>query len=542
MIGRRYEILRPLRWEPQGTVYLARDQILEVEVGLKFLPNDGPDFDRYLESYRQEAILGLKLHHPQILGVQHLDETAEGIFLIQEPCQGNSLAELLRHSDLLTQEDAVYLVEVLAQGLSCAHKQGLSHQYLHPEQILISTTAGIKIANFSFPPDLTAVQRDFEAAVYLPPEIWEGEAASPAGNIFSLGVIGYRMLTGRFPYPPAAGEGRPYALTPELQGLELLPPAWQGLLQGCLAASPSDRLASALDFLKELQCLYPNLTGRGWRDNEAAADLEAAPPLSQQGSRRREPEVAIDPLWEPPKRPPLATWWTQGLDWLRERLQRAKTLWGPEPLRRNRRKQVVWGGGGLAALILGTYLLGRLFLAPHPAPEPELTAAVDRTLPALQAVPESKTSDNSAAANDRPATPTAPTGAAAGPAPALVQPQPAPPALTAPPAPAPQVSRPARAAIPGRKEGQRAAAKPKTQESARKGAVPRLVGTYATEAQARQQASLLQKQGKKAVVRKVSINQRPKYQVVLLPAAGAGQTQAIARSRPGPRPGSSPGR
>ncbi len=83
--------------EAHGEVMLARDQVLDLDVGLKLLSNEHPEFARLLEYYRREALWGLRLHHPQILGVHHFDETAEGVFLIQEPFVGNSLWELLGH-------------------------------------------------------------------------------------------------------------------------------------------------------------------------------------------------------------------------------------------------------------------------------------------------------------------------------------------------------------------------------------------------------------------------------------------------------------
>ncbi|MCJ7819173.1 MAG: hypothetical protein MUP25_05045, partial [Syntrophales bacterium] len=91
MIGQRYLIVRQLREEPWGGVWLAQDNILRTEVSLKLLARDAPEWTAARDMFEHAAILGLKLRHPQILGVFHVDKADKFLYLVEEPFPGESL-------------------------------------------------------------------------------------------------------------------------------------------------------------------------------------------------------------------------------------------------------------------------------------------------------------------------------------------------------------------------------------------------------------------------------------------------------------------
>ena len=91
MIGQRYQIVRQLREEPWGGVWLAQDNILRTEVSLKLLARDAPEWTAARDMFEHAAILGLKLRHPQILGIFHLDKAERFLYLVEEPFPGESL-------------------------------------------------------------------------------------------------------------------------------------------------------------------------------------------------------------------------------------------------------------------------------------------------------------------------------------------------------------------------------------------------------------------------------------------------------------------
>ncbi len=544
IIGQRYEILRPLRSESHGEVFLARDQVVDMDVGLKYLANEHPEFERILEYYRREALWGLKLHHPQILGVHHLDEGAAGVFLVQEPFQGSSLAELLGQTEPLTIQDALYFLEILAQGLAYAHKHGISHQNFTPQQVLVSATDGIKIINFAFPAEPQELQAKPTLKAYIPPEAWEGNPLGPASNLFSLGVIGYQMLTGHLPFALRSEGGMPYHLTNHPEHLQLLPEALRPIFHRCLKPDPHKRLKSAADFLSRLAIQRDKLTpgvaaASPVLEGESRAESPLAKPASSLKILPMEPEVEINPDWQEP--PPRATSsWTAANNWVMGQSQRLATYLGPEPLRRNRRKQAAAALAGGAGLLIVFLALASLF---SPAKPPQ---AVVRTAP--QVLSETTTAPVSAPEAQKPpllaAAPTSPSAPGPGPAapsaeakapeagvgakPGMTLPEPATavkPAVDATPAkplkpqskPVVKVEKPASAATPA------VATKPVPPPSS-----PKLMATYEKEAMARQKADALIKQGKRAVVQKAKQGKKTVYQVWLQPTA----TAAAAKSKP----------
>ena len=91
VIGQRYLIVRPLREEPWGGVWLAQDNLLRIEVGLKLLARDDPEWAATRDMFESEAVLGLKLRHPQILGVFYVGKAEKFLYLVEEPFPGVSL-------------------------------------------------------------------------------------------------------------------------------------------------------------------------------------------------------------------------------------------------------------------------------------------------------------------------------------------------------------------------------------------------------------------------------------------------------------------
>ncbi len=535
IIGPRYEILRPLRSEIHGEVWLARDQVLDVNVGLKFLANDQPEFGRFLEYYRREALWGLKMHHPQILGVHHLDEGADGVFLIQEPFVGNSLGDLFGQTEHLTMQDALYFIEVLAQGLAYGHKQGISHQNFNPRQVLVSATDGIKIINFAFPAESGEIAATPELRAYIPPEVWEGRQLLPASNLFSLGVMGYQMLTGIFPFP-LRGEGSiPYQPGSTPDHFEAIPEALRPLFSRCLKADPERRFKSASEFLARLAVLreklspggvLPDLVAEEEFPSQAAAADKPRPPLK---IMPMEPEVEINPDWEQSTPRRSASAWRSANDWVLSQRQRLVDYFGAEPLRRNRRKQLGAAIGGLAGFVLLLFGLSSLF---SPTAKPKAVVATadqairENAAPALQTATSAKPPIMAAApsasgpsgaetmvgqATTKPAESTA-----TGPGPVL--PEPATAIKPTPPAAVVKPEKPVvKPVLKPEKATSKTAAPPVAAKTTAPNTGPKLVATFDKETLARQKADALTKQGQRAIVRKAKTGTKTVYQVWLAP-------------------------
>jgi cell division septation protein DedD len=254
VVARRYVILRHLRDEPCGGVWLAQDRSLGVDVGLKFMPRRSPTFEAVREALRREGALALKLRHPHILQVIHFEEGEEGVYLIQEPFLAESLLAHLNRLQRFRLPYALTLLEQVSQALAYAHQHHEVHQALDPANLLLEDDTA-KLANFACPPqeeEEPQVTR-LELKAYVAPEVIQGEPVTPAANVFSLGVLGFRLAAGSLPYSLTFDETVPYRLENIPADLEEIPLPLQNLLLQCLAPDPRDRFEDAQTFLAALE-------------------------------------------------------------------------------------------------------------------------------------------------------------------------------------------------------------------------------------------------------------------------------------------------
>jgi len=286
VVARRYVILRHLRDEPCGGVWLAQDRALGVDVALKFLSRRSFQFDAAREALRGEGALALKLRHPHILQVIHFEEREEGVFLVQEPVHGESLLGHLNRLERFRLPYALGLLEQLAGALAWAHQHHEVHHSLDPSNIILEDNT-VKLANFScaLPEEEEPRVTRLELRAYVAPEVIQGEPVTPAANVFSLGVLGFRLSAGSLPYPLTFDEPVPYRLENIPVDLEEIPLPLQNLLLQCLAPDPRDRFEDAQAFLAALEQRRESWRtpayGRwiGWtpeRREQAAGVLESA--------------------------------------------------------------------------------------------------------------------------------------------------------------------------------------------------------------------------------------------------------------------------
>jgi serine/threonine-protein kinase len=282
-VGQRYEISRRLRGEPWGEVWLARDRLLGVEVGLKVLPREAPEWSAAQGYYEQEAALALQLRHPEILGVFHLERAEGCLVLIQEPFAGESLLAQFARQQRFSLPQALHLVEQLSLALDYAHRRGGIHRALNPANILVEGDE-VRLANFAFPREDGGQVITLELKAYDAPEVIYGDAPTIASNLFSLGVLGFRLMAGSLPYPLTFDEPFPYRLEALPADLGEIPIPLQNLLLRCLAVDPEERFPDVAAFLTQLRQVRE--LKRGGRQPEHQA-------------------------WEPEKAPswkPAATW------------------------------------------------------------------------------------------------------------------------------------------------------------------------------------------------------------------------------------------
>jgi cell division septation protein DedD len=286
MIGQRYLIVRQLREEPWGGVWLAQDNLLRTEVGLKLLARDAPEWAGARDMFEQAAILGLKLRHPQILGVFHVDKAEKFLYLVQEAFPGESLMAQWVRQERFSLPQSLHLLELLGQALAFAHQQGEVHQCLSPLNILLKGDDP-RLANFAFAPAYDDQPQHLELRAYEPPEVIHGDRLTPASNVFSLGVLGFRLVAGSLPYPLTFDEPFPYRLEYPPADLEEIPVPLQNVLLRCLSEDPEERLPHAGALVSQLRQARELMHGVAkeagdWRPGNPRVRWQ---PLAQAGPR-----------------------------------------------------------------------------------------------------------------------------------------------------------------------------------------------------------------------------------------------------------------
>jgi len=357
-VADRYQIGSRLREEPWGGVWLSRDLVLDEEVGLKLCLKEAPEADAARQGFRQEARLALKLRHPHLLGVFHFGQDEDFLYLVQEAFAGESLMEKLARHQHFSLPQVLGILEQAAQALAQAHEQGLAHQSFNPLQVLVLGEE-VRVANFTFPALEDEEVWHLELKAYLPPEVLRGEAPTPAGNIFSLGVLGFRLAAGSLPYPLTFDEPFPYRLETPPVDLEEVPLSLQNLLLRCLSLEPEDRFPDARAFLNQLRQLREQWRQEPWEAGKLRALGPAAARASELWGRLRE---GLGPQAQR-LREELASLWPR----LRPQTPR------------------LWWGLGLAALmvllLVVYYRLPRETLQPPPAGVPPAMVVPPATAP-----------------------------------------------------------------------------------------------------------------------------------------------------------------
>lgn len=190
-----------------GRVYLAHHNDLHRQCALKILSPEMITRDpEYAERFLAEGRSAAALNHPNIV-TTHAIGQADGLhFLEMEFVPGRSLQHLVEHEGALPTIRATVLAAAIAEGLAVAHRQGIIHRDLKPDNVLMTHQGVPKIADFGLAKrivgesDRSAGEALAGTPNFMAPELFQAEPASPASDVYALGVCYYFMLTGKLPF------------------------------------------------------------------------------------------------------------------------------------------------------------------------------------------------------------------------------------------------------------------------------------------------------------------------------------------------------
>ncbi len=208
ILNNRYQVEAQIGLGGMATVYRAQDLMLERKVAVKVLRKEYSEDPELRERFRQEAKAAANLSHPNIVTVHDfgLDAARQQLFIVMEYVPGTDLKHILKQRGRLSIEEAVDLVAQACAGIGYAHRAGLVHCDVKPQNMLVTPEKRLKVVDFGIARALATIVPEERSEIvwgspnYFSPEQAAGGAPSPASDVYSLGVVLYELLTGYLPF------------------------------------------------------------------------------------------------------------------------------------------------------------------------------------------------------------------------------------------------------------------------------------------------------------------------------------------------------
>lgn len=281
LIGGRYQILARIGQGGMGKVYKVRHTHLSRTFALKIISNQVAETDEARELFYREARFASAMAHPNITSVVDFGEDEKvGMFMVMEMVDGEALNRILFREKQLSARKACDIVLQLAEALHYIHKQGVVHCDIKTENILISeeehegkrSKTVIKLLDFGLARSLVATRASTSLSGtphYVAPERIRGEPASPASDVYGVGILLYELLTGQVPWDGQvqkilAGHLDERARSPSSLVEGGIDPALETLIYHALAKRPAERHKDMAAFIYELKTVM-DMMGFGRR-------------------------------------------------------------------------------------------------------------------------------------------------------------------------------------------------------------------------------------------------------------------------------------
>ncbi len=260
MIGKtvgKYRILERLGRGGMGIVYKALDETLDREVAIKVLNPDLSDAE-LLKRFRAEAISLARLNHPFIATIYELHRHEDDLLMVMEFVRGETLQTLSERLGPLDPPQAAHVCVQVLDALSHAHRAGIVHRDLKPANVMLSDTGVVKVMDFGIArmmggEHFTHAGYMMGTPAYMAPEQVLGQEIDGRADIYSVGVLFYRLLSRQLPFQAdtaisMAQKQVAEAPTPLGSHMPDLPPWCESIISKALAKAPGDRFQTAEAF------------------------------------------------------------------------------------------------------------------------------------------------------------------------------------------------------------------------------------------------------------------------------------------------------
>ena len=308
MLNDRYRLLKLIGSGGMAVVYRGVDTLLQRQVAVKVLREGFASDPAFLARFQRESRAAANLDHPNVVTVYDVGQDGDRHYIVMEYVDGQDLKTLIRQKGRLHMDEALDIAVQVCAGVGHAHKAGIVHCDVKPQNVLVTQDGRAKVTDFGIARALsgsgiTESETVWGSPLYFSPEQAAGEPPSPASDVYSIGVVMYEMLAGLPPFQaesPAAlalmhmrEEPPPLAVrNPQV------PAQLEWIVRKVLAKEPSVRYRTAEQLghvLEEYRRHSEQMTG--WQPAVPSRSLATPPPLDYAAPPGPAPASRAIPDW-----------------------------------------------------------------------------------------------------------------------------------------------------------------------------------------------------------------------------------------------------
>lgn len=256
----RYEVERELTQGGMGVIFLARDPYIQRQVVIKVLMFSHAMDDMYREFFQQEAELIAALEHPCIVPIYDFGWHGQQPYIVMRYMAGGSLADRLQKEEIKHTEIA-HIFKRIADALDAAHARKIIHRDVKPSNFLLDSIGEIFLSDFGIAKSTAFTDDDGTWLVgtpaYMSPEQVQGHTVDGRADIYALGIVLYRLLSGQLPFSndstTALINAHVELPVPDIRLVKNnIPSVWQEVVAKAMAKDPNDRYATAGEFARDI--------------------------------------------------------------------------------------------------------------------------------------------------------------------------------------------------------------------------------------------------------------------------------------------------